>query len=216
MKAEFWHDKWQSGDIAFHESDGNPLLKEHFHLLNLGKGNRVFLPLCGKTGDIAWFMSQGLQVVGVELSRLAIEELFAELQVTPEITYEGELIRFSSPGVDIFVGDIFHLDAENLGHVDAIYDRAALIALPEDIRRRYASHLIALSSTAPQLLITYEYDKDLLQGPPFSLEQPDLLVHYGSSYQLHSVFRLKEENGLKDNVDCVSSVWHLEPKESSA
>ncbi|MGZ8252407.1 MAG: thiopurine S-methyltransferase, partial [Methylophilaceae bacterium] len=71
MEASFWHNKWQRGEIAFHQSDANPLLVAHFEALNLPKGSRVFLPLCGKTLDIAWLLAGGYRVVGAELSEIA-------------------------------------------------------------------------------------------------------------------------------------------------
>ena len=130
MDSDFWHKKWEDNQIGFHRSSVNPLLVRFLSVLGLVPGARVFLPLCGKTRDIAWLRDQGFRVAGAELSRLAIEQLFDELGETPEITEHGALTRFSGEGIDIFVGDIFELSAPVLGPVDAIYDRAALVALP--------------------------------------------------------------------------------------
>jgi hypothetical protein len=46
----------------------------------------VFLPLCGKTLDIQWLLSRGYGVAGSELSKIAVEQLFSELGVEPNIT----------------------------------------------------------------------------------------------------------------------------------
>ena len=159
MKEEFWHQKWKLGDIAFHESEVNPFLIEHFEKLNLQKDSRIFLPLCGKTRDITWLLACGYRVVGAELSEIAIKELFKDLVLVPEISKVGDLIHYRANNIDIFVGDIFAVSADYLGSVSAIYDRAALVALPAEIRENYTSHLINISDAAPQLLITYEYNQ---------------------------------------------------------
>src|SRR5690606_15848969 len=103
---------------------------KHFDRLRLTAGSRLFLPLCGKTRDIAWLLEGGYRVAGVELSEVAIGVLFEELDLEPAIERSGNLLCYSGPGIDIHVGDIFELTAAQLGDVQAIYDRAALVALP--------------------------------------------------------------------------------------
>ena len=63
MEHDFWHDRWESNRIGFHESAPNPLLTEHFPALSVPNSGRVFVPLCGKTLDIGWLLSQGQRVV---------------------------------------------------------------------------------------------------------------------------------------------------------
>jgi thiopurine S-methyltransferase len=106
MEASFWHQKWERGDIGFHESEVNPFLIEHLEELNLTRGNRIFLPLCGKTRDVAWLLACGYRVVGAELSELAINELFKELGLEPEISKVGKLARYRAEDIDILAGDI--------------------------------------------------------------------------------------------------------------
>lgn len=150
MDASFWHERWESNDIAFHKNEANPLLVRYFDTLSLPKGSRVFVPLCGMTLDIAWLLSKGYRVVGVELSKIAIEQLFTDLAVEPKVSRIGEVDHYSAADIDIFVGDIFYLSRKVLGPVDAIYDRAALVALPEELRRRYTAHVTAITNKAPQ------------------------------------------------------------------
>lgn len=209
MEASFWHQKWERGETGFHESETNPLLIRHFAALGVRAGDRVFLPLCGKTRDIAWLLTSGYRVVGAELSGIAIEQLFKDLGVTPRITQAGELAHYSASGVDIFVGDLFALPAEKLGPVDAIYDRAALVALPADVRERYASHLIDITDAAPQLLVTLEYDQRLLDGPPFSVDETEIRRHYIDACDVRCVERNAVEGGLKGKVAATESAWLL-------
>lgn len=209
MDRNFWLQKWQNNEIGFHESAANPLLVAHFNQLALAQGSRVFVPLCGKTLDIAWILSNGYRVVGVELSQLAVEQLFAELGIEPQIAEVGNLVRYSEKGIDIFLGDIFDLSAELLGSVDAIYDRAALVALPEDMRRRYTAYLVEATDAAPQLLISYEYDQNLMKGPPFSVSNTEVSEHYAENYDLTLVESQKVSGNLKGKFEAAENVWLL-------
>ena len=159
MDTNFWHQRWERNEIAFHQRETNPLLVKYFDVLSLSKGSRVFLPLCGKTLDIHWLLSNGYPVAGSELSEVAVKQLFSELTIEPKITAIADIRRHSADNIDIFVGSIFDLSRSVLGRVDAIYDRAALVALPETKRGRYAGHLIEITDRAPQLLISYDYDR---------------------------------------------------------
>ncbi len=210
MKASYWHQKWELGDIRFHESEANPLLIEHFEKLNLAKGSRIFLPLCGKTRDFAWLLAFGYQVVGAELSELAINELFKELGLEPEISKIGKLTCYSAKDIDIFVGDIFDVTVENLGPISAIYDRAALVALPTGIREQYTSHLMNITEAAPQFLISYEYNQQLMDGPPFSVSEGEIKQHYGAIYQLKSVESKSVMGGLKAKIASTETAWLLQ------
>jgi thiopurine S-methyltransferase len=210
MEANFWHQKWERGDIAFHESEANPFLIEHFKKLNLPKDSRVFLPLCGKTRDIAWLLACGYRVVGAELSELAIDELFKDLGLAPEISKVGELTRYRANNIHIFVGDIFAVSADYLGPVSAIYDRAALVALPSGMRAHYTSHLMDLTDTAPQLLITYEYNQQLIDGPPFSVNEDEVKQYYDTRYYLKPVESKNVAGGLKGKVASTETAWLLQ------
>jgi len=213
METGYWHKKWAAGDIGFHNSEANPLLTEHFPKLNLAKGSRVFLPLCGKTRDLAWLLANGYQVAGAELSQLAITELFHELGKTPNILELGDHLHYSADAIDIFVGNIFDLSAELLGPVDAVYDRAALVALPPDMRRQYTTHLTAITGSAPQLLISYEYDQTVIEGPPFSVSEEEVRQHYDAIYQVTPIVHKDVPGGLKGKVASTETVWLLQKRD---
>ncbi len=209
MDERFWHQKWEANDIAFHKSEANPLLVKHFEQLFLAKGSRIFLPLCGKTLDIAWLLSEGYRVAGAELSKLAIDQLFEGLGVEPKIAVAAEFAHYSAPNIDIFVGDIFQLSGHQLGQVDAVYDRAALVALPPEMRSQYTAHLMEITNNAPQLLICYEYDQGLMAGPPFSITQEEVNQHYGDRYNLVFLESVNVPGGLKGNRAVHENVWLL-------
>ena len=210
MDASFWHQKWADNNIAFHNSEVNPLLVKHFGTLFLKKGSRVFVPLCGKTLDIAWLLSQGYCVAGAELSKVAIDQLFAELGVIPDVAEHGEVTHYSATDIDIFVGDIFNLSADMLGAVDAVYDRAALVALPREMRDRYTTHLLDITNKAPQLLISFEYDQTLMAGPPHSIRHEEVHQHYEDSYALTLAESEEMPDGLKGKCPATKNVWLLQ------
>ncbi|AOP34698.1 thiopurine S-methyltransferase [Leptospira tipperaryensis] len=209
MDANFWHQRWSKNEIAFHEGKANPYLIGYFKDLSLAKGSRVFVPLCGKTLDIPWLLSNGYRVAGAELSQIAIEQLFSELGVKPKIERVGELDRYSADNIDIFVGDIFHLSNEILGTVDGIYDRAALVALPQEMRDRYTTHLIQITKNAPQLLVCYEYDQSMINGPPFSIQNDEVRKHYSNHYHLNLMETREVPGGMKGKCPAKENVWLL-------
>ena len=209
MDPNFWHKRWEKNEIGFHQSEVNALLSDHFLGLSLPRTSRIFVPLCGKTRDIAWLLSQGYRVVGVELSKLAVEQLFADLGVAPEISNQGELLRYSAPDLEIFVGDIFELSGDFLGGVDAIYDRAALVALPTELRGRYGAHVAAITQRAPQFLICFEYDQAVMKGPPFSIDRHKVHDVYGIQYQIEPIANRDVAGGLKGKCPAQEVVWHL-------
>ena len=209
MDPNFWHKRWEKNEIGFHQSAVNVLLSDHFSGLSLPQTSRVFVPLCGKTRDIAWLLSQGHRVVGVELSKLAVEELFVDLGVAPKISVQRELLRYSAPGLEIFVGDIFELSGDLLGRVDAIYDRAALVAFPTEMRGRYGAHVAAITHLAPQFLICFEYDQAVMNGPPFSIDRQKVHDVYGAHYQIEPITNRDVAGGLKGKCPAQETVWHL-------
>lgn len=209
MEPDFWQARWTNNQIGFHEGRPNAFLAEYFDSLSLPPGARIFVPLCGKTRDIAWLLSRGFAVAGAELSSVAVEQLFAELGVAPEITAQGALARYSGPAIDIFQGDIFELTRETLGPVDAVYDRAALVALPEPMRDRYARHLVEITGGAPQLVVAFAYDQSALDGPPFSVALEEIQARYGASHAVARLAGAPVPGGLKGKVEATEYVYRL-------
>ena len=212
MEHNFWHKRWENNQIGFHESKTNYLLLKYFTELSIEQSSRVFVPLCGKTLDIAWLLSSGYNVVGAELSELAIKQLFEELSVEPEISEVGNLKHYSAKNIDIFVGNIFDLSESVLGKVDAVYDRAALVALPEEMRNTYSAHIMQITKNAPMLLICFEYDQNSMNGPPFSISGEEVNRHYKHSYNLSLIASVKIPGGFKGNLTVKESVWLLQNK----
>jgi thiopurine S-methyltransferase len=167
MDHDFWHARWQANQIGFHEGRPNPLLERFID--RLPSGGRVLVPLCGKADDLAYLASRGHTVIGVELVESAVAAFFTEHDLTPTREAEGDHVAYRAGAITVLAGDWFATTAAAVGAVDAIYDRAALIALPPPLRSRYVAHLRALAPDAPALLITLDYPQEVMDGPPFAV-----------------------------------------------
>ncbi|TFY92072.1 thiopurine S-methyltransferase [Pseudomonas kairouanensis] len=183
MEPKFWQERWARNQIGFHLPEVNPYLQRHWP--SLGQGAKVLVPLCGKSLDMMWLASQGLRVLGVELSEQAVEAFFSEQNLTPRITERGMFKVYQADLIEIWCGDFFALGAEALADCVALYDRAALIALPPLMRAQYAEHLNGLLQPGCLgLLITLDYDQAQKAGPPFAVTHEEVRVLLGSHWAL--------------------------------
>ena len=196
MKAEFWHERWEKNQIGFHQNQVNTHLQDFWGRLDVPAGGTVFVPLCGKSSDMLWLRSQGYQVIGVELNRIAVQDFFAENDLQPVISQYGQLERWDADGLVVYLGDFFALTPEDLQACHAVFDRASLIALPPDMRPDYISHLRKLFPDGRDtLLITLEYDQSIAGGPPFSVPEAEVVAYFESAYQVRL---LRSEDALDD------------------
>jgi thiopurine S-methyltransferase len=181
MHEEFWRERWERQDIAFHQPEVNPRLRECWDRLGLARGDPVLVPLCGKSGDMWWLRTQGHPVLGVELSPRAAAAFYAEHGLAPKRRREGLFEVFEADGVRILCGNVFDLTADEVAGVRGVYDRAALVALPPALRDRYAAQLTAVvPRAAPMLLLTLEYPQGQMDGPPFSIPAEEVERLYGN------------------------------------
>ncbi len=194
MEPEFWHERWRRGDIGWHLPHPNPHLERYWPRIPVDAGGRVFVPLCGKSRDLAWLAGRGHPVVGVELSPLAVEQFFAEQGLHPRWETLDHFRRCRAGDIDILCGDYFALKAAQLGPVAAVWDRAALIAMPPAVRPRYVDRLLHLIGPGtPILLATMEYPQVEMPGPPFSVPEDEVRALYART---HTVERLHTEDIL--------------------
>ncbi|MBM7035851.1 thiopurine S-methyltransferase [Vibrio ulleungensis] len=170
---DFWHQKWASNKIGFHQIEVNPHLEKHWFKIAPTKEQSVLVPLCGKSEDLIWLSRFHNNVIGCELSDIAVKSFFAEHLYTPTvITLDSSHSLYEFDEISIYVGDIF---TAPLTPVDRIYDRAALIALPETLRIDYSKRMDQLLvSGGKMLLITLSYPQHEKQGPPFSVERQEI------------------------------------------
>ncbi|MCI0993787.1 thiopurine S-methyltransferase [Pseudomonas corrugata] len=196
MDPEFWHKRWSTNQIGFHSLEVNSYLQRFWPPMGLEQGSRVLVPLCGKTLDLLWLADQGHSVLGVELSEKAITDFFDEHQLTPSVSEEGAFKVFRAGRIEIRCGDFFALSPEDLVGCAALYDRAALIALPAQMRERYTAHLQSLLPGCAGLLITLEYNQAEMPGPPFSVSDDEVQRLLGNRWQLEI---LQEQDVLEES-----------------
>ncbi len=190
MQPQFWHDRWRLGQIGFHQAAADSSLTRLWSTLDLPPGSRVFVPLCGKTLDLLWLRDQGHEVLGVELSDLAVQAFCAENGVPARRRVLADADLYEAPGLTLLRADLFAVTAGQLGHIDAVYDRAALIAWEPSQRAAYARHLTALTRPGtPTLLITLEYPAGQIAGPPFPVTAGEVEALYGAQHRIEQLSR---------------------------
>ena len=216
MDPEFWHQRWRDNQIGFHQDKPTPLLLKHWDAVGVAAGACVFVPLAGKSLDLAWFAAQGYRVLGVELSQLAVEQFFAEHGLVPAIAESRHGLHYVAGAIELICGDVFALDADALAGCDAVFDRAALIALPPDLRRRYAREVYArLPRGCRGLLVTLEYPAHEKPGPPFSVPADEVRALYGEDWELELLERrdiLAQQPGFQAEgvTDLHTSAWRMQ------
>lgn len=197
MHGAFWQERWARDQIGFHQDQVNAYLLRHWPRLQLPRGSQVLVPLCGKSLDLAWLVSQGYAVLGVELAEKAVQAFFAEHDLQPQVSEHGAFRIYSVGTLALWCGDFFALTAEDVAGCQAFYDRAALIALPAAMRERYAAHLHGiLPANCQGLLVTLDYDQARMDGPPFSVSDAEVRERFGRVWQ---VDELQREDVLAGN-----------------
>lgn len=190
MQPDFWHQRWADNKIGFHQDRVTPLLERYWDAIEAPAGSRVFVPLCGKSLDMPWLASRGHRVLGVELSQMAVDQFFEALQVEPSISTTRYGRHHVAGEIEIIVGDVFDLDAHALSVCEAVFDRAALIALPPELRRRYVHETYAvLPADCRGLLVTLEYPQHEKDGPPFSVEEREVDTLYSPTWAIDRLER---------------------------
>ena len=187
MKKDFWLERWENDETGFHENKANVYLTQYWHELHLAHDSEVFVPLCGKSIDMQWLREQGHPVLGIELSSIAAQAFFKENGYTPDYLHGGNFDRYEANGIRILCGDFFDLSRDELSAVTAVYDRAAMVALPPEMRERYVKQLVGMLPPATQiLLITFDYPQTEMKGPPFAVSQTEV----EALYREHAEIRL--------------------------
>ena len=190
MDPEYWHSKWRHNDLGFNQSEPNVLLQKFLASIHL-KGKKVLVPLCGKSIDMLYLLDQGYAVIGVELNLVACEALFHEHHLhAQKITIPSfTVLAKSEKNMTLFCGNFFDITPQHLGHIDLVYDRAALIALPIPLRLQYAQHMLTLiNNDSHMLLITTLFDQIQMQGPPFSVDEEEIRTLYSPELRVKQIF----------------------------
>jgi thiopurine S-methyltransferase len=185
VNSDFWQQRWDRNEIGFHQSQVNPQLARYWPQLSLPPASRVLAPLCGKSLDLLWLRDRGHEVIGVELSPVAAADFARENDLAMQVEHAGTFERHRGDRLTLLVGDFFDLTAADIGEARAVYDRAALVALPAEMRRRYVQHLQGLLAGGTQtLLISFDYDQQQMDGPPFAVSDAEVRSLYGDGHEI--------------------------------
>ena len=196
MEAKFWHERWVKGEIGFHQLDFNRHMQDFIGRLGIQPGAHILVPLCGKSLDMLWLAERGYQVTGIEISERAAKDFYIENGLEYELVRLPGVCIYRGENIDILCSDFFTVEATDLPRVDAVYDRASLIALPPQMRLDYAKHLTRMIGGGTRsLLVTLDYLQEEMQGPPFSVTGDEVRRLFGEQYQI----------GLLHSEDCLAS-----------
>jgi len=205
MEKDFWLKIWSEGKINFHKDTFNEYLEQFFPKLNMGSGD-VLVPLCGKTKDLFWLANQGLTVWGNELSPIACDALVKENKKKYiKYKYNDHLNLYDLNTLKVYQGDFFKMNPDlmnDLPKMDLIYDRAALVALPFDTRKKYVSHLLKfLKPEGKIFLVSLQYPSNAMEGPPFCVGEKEIKdLYHGLKIEKLQSHRYRHPNpdSLKD------------------
>ncbi len=188
MQAEFWHQRWRENQLGFHQEKVNSRLIKFWPRLKSTQGEKVFVPLCGKSTDMIWLSQQGFKVFGIEISEIACRDFFIENDLTYENTQHGKFEVFRNQDIELWAGDFFDLTPQDLANVQAVYDRAALVALPKEMRSDYAGHLSSLlKKDSLVMLVSMEYQQEKMKGPPFSVIEEEIRSLFDRNFSIEIV-----------------------------
>ena len=91
-------------------------------------------------------------------------------------------------GIKLLAGDFFALTADHCCDVSAVYDRASLIAMNDDLRPQYAQQLAAiLPAGSISLLLVIDYDTSKMQGPPFPVPAPMVTKLFTKNFDIQEL-----------------------------
>lgn len=190
MDAEFWLQRWREGRTHFHQARITPPLERFWPTLRFEPGSRVLVPLCGKSLDMLWLADRGLRVLGVELSPLAVQQFFDEHGLAPRVHRSAMGEHYVAGNIEILCGDIFDVDADTLASCTGVFDRAALVALPREMRGPYVQHVYRqLADNYQGLLITLDYPQAEMEGPPFSVDDAEVQSLYAGHSAAELIYR---------------------------
>ena len=213
MQRDFWLERWQRGEIGFHQNEINQYLRKYWDRTRTEHpDSKVFVPLCGKTLDMLWLRDQGHAVTGIELSKIAIMDFFKENDINFDVTHHPMMIEHAADRISLLCGDFFDLNEQDLEHHHLVYDRAALIALPEEMRQSYVKHLTDVLPAEVRILqVIMTYPQEEMDGPPFAVAEDELYALYGKSFVIEKLdsfdifaenpkFRERGLSGLTESI----------------
>ena len=188
MEPNYWIEGWQQGRTGFDQAEPHRWLEQHWSSLGVASDATVFVPLSGKTVDMVWLAEQGHQIIGVEVSEIAVVGFFEMVALTPTVETIGPMSVYRAGPYELWRGDLFEVPATVFDGVDVVYDRASIVALPPQIRRRYVDTLTTqLRGEVPWYLVSFTYDQTEMDGPPFSVSLDEINDLFAEEFDIETL-----------------------------
>lgn len=185
MDCEFWNKCWQRPSQPFHVDGEHPFLKRCYADAFSAK-QKILIPLSGKSLDAIALAERQFHSVSIEFNPLAVHQFFNENSLSPLITSfdsdsnpnESKSL-FQVENIDVWLADFFKVTPDDVGLFSQVWDRAALVALPNEMQKQYISHLkTLLKPKATLLIVLMDYDDSEMSGPPFKITETELKSLY--------------------------------------
>ena len=147
-----WLEKWKKAEIPWHKPEVDNNVQRHLEELTQGQPSAsILVTWCGKSVDMPWLCSQGYNVVGIELSAVAVRQFFEENKIpySTSVTTQAngeEFVVYQAQDrkLTIFLGDYYKLTPDLAGTFEAIWDNNAFGSSPPADRLQYISVLASL------------------------------------------------------------------------
>ena len=211
--AEFWRQRWRDGQTGWDQGKAHADLAMLESVArargHLTQGARILEPAAGRAHASAALARLGYDVTAFDVAPEAMAAAAAEHGVLP--------------GLTLMVADALVVRPSWLGAFAAVYDRAALCALPPELRPTYIATLHAhlreggALLTIPFTEIRAEPDGTTRAGPPFALAARDFATLLAPLFTLELVVE-REVPGPDRIAKEAAMLWikRAQPFEGSA
>eukprot|EP01061_Rhynchopus_euleeides_P017456 TRINITY_DN29009_c0_g1_i1.p1 TRINITY_DN29009_c0_g1~~TRINITY_DN29009_c0_g1_i1.p1 ORF type:complete len:251 (+),score=104.53 TRINITY_DN29009_c0_g1_i1:59-754(+) len=204
LSLEYWNQRWQDGSTGWRNAENEPegppfadnvsFAEGALEQKVLCEGKSAFVPLCGDSNVVLYLAEQGMTVVGLDGSAIAVQQLKARVAEASEDVQkrvhlvEGDFYAFL-PGSEMHLGST----AKNIKQFDFIYDRASFVAIDPARRDEYKSLMEAWTSPGAVYYFEAIQRKPSLvkEGPPHHTPYETVETHFPT-------WRVKLDPSCKD------------------
>ena len=211
-----WLEKWKQGTTPWHKPEVDHNIQDHLKELTKGEANvSILVTWCGKSLDLLWLCQQSCDVVGVELSEIAVKQLFEENSVPYSTKKLGEFTLYQAEDrkLKIFLGDYYKLTPDLAGTFDTAWDNNAFGSSPPADRQKYVSVLSSLLKPKGRVLLAnWEYGKLVRDIYPYSLTSSEVKEYFKEMFDVQFLGKCEvftEYFIKKFNVDFAHRNIHL-------
>ncbi len=219
MEISYWKSRWRKNNTGWHMTEVYPMLPELWPKLALRDNATVLVPLCGKSRDMQWLAAQGFHIIGVEASSKALEQFMQSSDRQFSRTHSHGYTVFTSTDINLWQGNFLNLPQRAIGPVNAIYDKASIVALPPEMRKEYSRKLLNLCNDTTEIFLqSFEYEQKEMNGPPFSVDENEIRSHFDQRFNI----TLMNERSIFENVKkfqqrglssyFIEKIYHLSPR----